>query len=98
MVVCGLISRRLHPDQISLLPARITILIRPREVRSERLFLRTAIPVGAPPSGRWVVVCEALSRRGHRSHKKPDAMSGSNRIMTTPAGLQILGVVRKVIA
>jgi hypothetical protein len=26
--------------------------------------------VGAPPAGRWVVVCEALSRRGRRSHKK----------------------------
>jgi hypothetical protein len=48
--------------------------------------LGTAIRVGAPSSGRWVVVCEALSRRGRRSHKKHDAMSGSNRIMTTPKG------------
>jgi hypothetical protein len=27
--------------------------------------------VGAPPSGRWFVVCEGQSRRGRRSYKNP---------------------------
>ncbi len=26
--------------------------------------------VGAPPSGRWVLVCEAQSRRGRRSYRE----------------------------
>jgi hypothetical protein len=33
--------------------------------------------VGAPPSGRWVVICEALSRRGSRA-----SMQGFTRAQT----------------
>ncbi len=39
-------------------------------------------PVGAPPSGRWVVVCEALSRRGRRSFKKALMRTSSGRIQS----------------
>jgi len=34
-----------------------------------RTVIRDGIDVGAPPSGRWFVVCEASSRRGRRSCK-----------------------------
>jgi hypothetical protein len=40
--------------------------------------------VGAPPPGRWVVVCEASSRRGRRSHKTTKTNQTENNRDLTP--------------